>query len=387
MTDTLQSGAESAVDLDKLEALACAANEEAEARGEWFNLYQIADGITLDASAALVAAANPVAVLDLIALARRATAPHAGPAPTGREMLTLRAANDWIRQQGAHRVADGVDKVLDRLATHPAEPVGAQTEWTCFHCEESFTDLEKARLHFGKTERQSPACQLDAAHLRELEAELQKYREEDTELHHQIAGLAARTESAKRRAEEEGYALGLKDAHLVGPAVGSALVAIPRQLLEDVTGGSDILRDCAMHALRSMTCDGPPAGELVAIPRVLMVTPNDAYSVSVTCDKVMSEADLEAIRTRLSAPTGALASESAAAPADQYKCIGKGGVYELIASVAKPAGTLRDLLHNFLTVYRDTADGEVYVRMAGDFAERMKKLATHQPSTQAEGKQ
>jgi hypothetical protein len=106
MTDTLQSGAESAVDLDKLEALARAATP-----GDWqhtdrtvyvlehhswrkgveqmrnrFSCTMSGDGsglpqAELDANAEFIAAANPAAVLDLIALARRAAAPHAGPAP------------------------------------------------------------------------------------------------------------------------------------------------------------------------------------------------------------------------------------------------------------------------------------------------------------------
>jgi hypothetical protein len=111
MTDTLQSGAESAVDLDKLEALAraatpgpwdwggteCASQEQALAickenldatvkPGTHFCEVFLADGRrtalvgngpTGIENAEFIAAANPAVVLDLIALARRATAPHA----------------------------------------------------------------------------------------------------------------------------------------------------------------------------------------------------------------------------------------------------------------------------------------------------------------------
>lgn len=93
MTDTLQSGAESALDLDKLEALARAATP-----GPWMRLFgertvydRMSDGcrgipiVRADTGYGAndpdnldyIAAANPAAVLDLIALARRATAPHA----------------------------------------------------------------------------------------------------------------------------------------------------------------------------------------------------------------------------------------------------------------------------------------------------------------------
>lgn len=106
MTDTQPSGAESALDLDidKLEELA------KRAEGDWpfhVRVFQ--------------SAVNHHVVLKLIALARRATAPHAGPAPAERDLLTLRAANDWIRQQGADSIANGVDYVIARLAAQPVE--------------------------------------------------------------------------------------------------------------------------------------------------------------------------------------------------------------------------------------------------------------------------
>lgn len=95
-------------------------------------------------------------------------------------------------------------------------------EWRCFHCEESFTDRAAAALHFGYSERQAPACKLDENYLRELEAEVQRYREEDTDLHREIAGFQPKLHAARQRAEEEGYARGLKDAQAEAAPVASA---------------------------------------------------------------------------------------------------------------------------------------------------------------------
>lgn len=85
--------------------------------------------------------------------------------------------------------------------------------WVCFHCGRGFADTprgqELAVLHFGSTVYTKPACQYDTNELREMEAELRRYREEDTDLHRAIH--AARSEGVRRakRAEEDGYAKGL----------------------------------------------------------------------------------------------------------------------------------------------------------------------------------
>jgi hypothetical protein len=87
--------------------------------------------------------------------------------------------------------------------------------YRCFHCDEIFTDAELARLHFGKTFLATPACQVDAAHLREMEAQLARYHDEDTDLHRQIARMEWDHQRALRRAEEDGYAKGLRDGRSV----------------------------------------------------------------------------------------------------------------------------------------------------------------------------
>lgn len=83
--------------------------------------------------------------------------------------------------------------------------------WRCFHCEEVFTTSEAAADHFGPRIYSDPACTIDAARLRELEAELARYREEDTDLHRALHAKDCERNTAVMRAEEQGYARGLRD--------------------------------------------------------------------------------------------------------------------------------------------------------------------------------
>jgi hypothetical protein len=88
----------------------------------------------------------------------------------------------------------------------------AESSWRCFHCNEIFTDEKEARLHFGNYgETGTPACKVDAAHLRDLEDQLRSYRNEDTDLHRQLQSMETEHSIALRREEEKGYAKGLKD--------------------------------------------------------------------------------------------------------------------------------------------------------------------------------
>jgi rubredoxin len=83
--------------------------------------------------------------------------------------------------------------------------------WRCFHCGEVFRNEQAALVHFGPSQRATPACQVDAAQMRDLEGQLERYRNEDTDLHRQIASLESEHAVALRRAEENGYTKGLLD--------------------------------------------------------------------------------------------------------------------------------------------------------------------------------
>ena len=84
--------------------------------------------------------------------------------------------------------------------------------WRCFHCDEVFRDREAARAHFGDRLLANPACTESAGRLREVEALLSRYQEEDSDLDRKYHAMQAEHAVALRRAEEDGYARGLADA-------------------------------------------------------------------------------------------------------------------------------------------------------------------------------
>ena len=98
-------------------------------------------------------------------------------------------------------------------ATQPHSPDAADSgrvdAWRCFHCDETFTDASSATEHFGASERQNPACQIDIAEYRSMEARMVRYNDEDADIHRQMYGMKNEHQQALRRAEEDGYAKGL----------------------------------------------------------------------------------------------------------------------------------------------------------------------------------
>lgn len=85
-------------------------------------------------------------------------------------------------------------------------------EWRCFHCDERFTDKDAAALHFGTHEYQEPACLIDIAKYREMEALQLRYADEDACVHRTMRRMETEHQQALRSAEEAGYARGLADA-------------------------------------------------------------------------------------------------------------------------------------------------------------------------------
>lgn len=113
--------------------------------------------------------------------------------PRGRSMIEL-AADPTLRRDG--------------------EAVAQGDVWRCFHCNESFGTGESAAEHFGTSERQLPACQIDIAAYREMEQRSFRYQEEDTDLHRAMYRMQIEHQVALQREEERGYARGLHDAKL-----------------------------------------------------------------------------------------------------------------------------------------------------------------------------
>lgn len=92
--------------------------------------------------------------------------------------------------------------------------------WLCFHCDEAFADRDAARDHFGHSEYSSPACQINAAEYREMEERMRRYNDEDADIHRQMYGMQGAHATAVLRAEETGYARGLRDAALYPAELG-----------------------------------------------------------------------------------------------------------------------------------------------------------------------
>lgn len=103
-----------------------------------------------------------------------------------------------------------VQRFYDLAIAHSrkdAEPVG----WKCFHCGEVFTTKLEGLKHFGSSERQDPACTIDVLQYRAMEALIERYVDEDTDLHRSMGKMRSDHETALRREEEAGYARGLAD--------------------------------------------------------------------------------------------------------------------------------------------------------------------------------
>lgn len=93
--------------------------------------------------------------------------------------------------------------------------------WTCFHCDETFTDEKLARLHFGPTVADEPGClikvRLGAERglllaLREAEERIARYMENDSDVMRSMHGMQARHARQLVEAEEAGYLRGICDA-------------------------------------------------------------------------------------------------------------------------------------------------------------------------------
>lgn len=110
--------------------------------------------------------------------------------------------------------------------------------WRCFHCNDVFHDAQSAREHFGPSEYQEPACQIDIKKFREMECRDQRHAEEDTELHRIITGMRSDIDTALRREEEKGYARGLQDAWHIAPDGYVLVPKVPTMAMLDAGGQS-----------------------------------------------------------------------------------------------------------------------------------------------------
>lgn len=124
-----------------------------------------------------------------------------------------------------------------RLSGEPSE------KWRCFHCDETFTDEQAAYEHFGAHPHQEPGCKIDLAEYRRMESEVARMQrelgEDDTMVRREMARQQGEHAAALRRAEETGYARGLKDA---GYSETKGAVPAPSADADDAVGSGQAER-------------------------------------------------------------------------------------------------------------------------------------------------
>lgn len=88
--------------------------------------------------------------------------------------------------------------------------------FTCFHCGEHYASTPKglrlAAEHFGTHPAQSPACLIDITEYRRMETQAARYADEDADIHREMHRAQSAHAAAMQRAEETGYARGLRDS-------------------------------------------------------------------------------------------------------------------------------------------------------------------------------
>lgn len=90
--------------------------------------------------------------------------------------------------------------------------------WRCYHCDATFKRRQDAAEHFGNTNTRTPACQIKAyeghlvTYIRKLEAQLDRYRTDDSDIMRAIMAMEVDHRQALIRAEQGGYDKGVRDA-------------------------------------------------------------------------------------------------------------------------------------------------------------------------------
>jgi hypothetical protein len=134
--------------------------------------------------------------------------------PRGESLKLGYHADDSVDKAHAEFIASAINAALAAptpAATAPAALTGEQTGWRCFHCDEFFSDSESAALHFGTSLMHEPACQIDIVKYRDMERQVERCNDEDSDVQREMYGMQYRHQFELRREEEKGYARGLAD--------------------------------------------------------------------------------------------------------------------------------------------------------------------------------
>lgn len=94
-------------------------------------------------------------------------------------------------------------------------------QWRCFHCNAVFINRHEAGIHFGADVAGTCACVLPheqhlVEYIRDLEAQLGRYRADDSDVMRSIMTLEADHRAALQREEEKGYERGVRDMKALG---------------------------------------------------------------------------------------------------------------------------------------------------------------------------
>jgi hypothetical protein len=137
---------------------------------------------------------------------------------SGYDRWKLQAPGDGFYDEPPDERGD--DDEAMNANTYPTPAHG----WTCFHCGETFPPTAEgqvnAKRHFGFDIYATPGCieKLTAPErnlllrIRALEDQLARYQSEDSDTDRAMVAMQADHQVALRRAEEKGYARGLRDA-------------------------------------------------------------------------------------------------------------------------------------------------------------------------------
>jgi hypothetical protein len=154
--------------------------------------------------------------------------------------------------------SDEIIIAIQNLEAHPTPTRTAGGAWRCFHCDEAFTDRAAAVLHFGEREHRTPGCQIDLAEYRRMEGQQDRYAEEDADCHRALCRERAEHAVKQRRAEEAGYARGLKDAAL---AAAPGDVRVPDDARQWVLDNDAEYDDPANAFVRRLLAAAPQPGD------------------------------------------------------------------------------------------------------------------------------
>lgn len=97
-------------------------------------------------------------------------------------------------------------------------------EWRCYHCDQVFNNKWAAGIHFGADQAWTCACVLPheqhlVEHIRDLQGQLDEFRDDRDKVMRSIMTLEAEHVTALRQAEERGYAKGVDDMKAQGLCV------------------------------------------------------------------------------------------------------------------------------------------------------------------------